>query len=223
MAFLDSDDLFLPLKLDRQLAAFARHPEAGVVYSDGDFFRTTPDQVDGHVLDGQPTPSGDIFGDLIAGNFLFLQTALIRRRALEAIGSFDENRQFFAVEDYDLLLRLAAQFEFIYEPGSVAAIRRHTGSISRDVMAHKRRILQVLTKMKSCFPELANRHADAFHEAAAGLNGALAWGELRNHDLAASLSHALRCLNHMAHAPGRTVRWATNWLQSRQKRHSVQA
>lgn len=223
IAFLDSDDLFLPPKLDRQLAAFARHPEAGVVYSDGNFFRTTPAQVEGHVLDGQPTPSGYVFGELTAGNFLFLQTTLIRRRALQVVGLFDENSDFFAVEDYDLLLRLAAQFQFVYEPGSVAAIRRHAGSISREAMAHKRRILQVLAKIEDSFPELADGHADAFHEAGVRLNGALAWGELRNRNLTTGLHHTFICVNHMTHVPGRTMRWGTTWLRNRQKRHSAQA
>jgi glycosyltransferase involved in cell wall biosynthesis len=43
LAFLDSDDLFLPDKLARQIAALAQTPAAGVVYSNGLYFRTTPD------------------------------------------------------------------------------------------------------------------------------------------------------------------------------------
>ena len=223
IAFLDSDDLFLPHKLERQLSAFTHYPEAGVVYSDGDFFRRTPTLVEGHVLDGQPTPSGHVFGDLVAGNFLFLQTTLIRRSALEAVGPFDENRDFFAVEDYELLLRLAAQVQFVYEPGSVAAIRRHAGSISKEVLALKRRILHVLNKIEACFPELATRHAGAFHEAAVRLHGALAWGDLRNRRLWASLSHSVICGKHVAHVPGRTIHWTIAWLSNHHKRHSALA
>ena len=48
VAFLDSDDLFLPHKLKSQLSVLLSHPEAGLVYSDGYYFRDDP---------GQPTPT----------------------------------------------------------------------------------------------------------------------------------------------------------------------
>src|SRR5580704_18773205 len=48
IAFLDADDVWLPGKLEQQMALFAAHPEVGVVYSDYDC-------MDG---DGKPLPKG---------------------------------------------------------------------------------------------------------------------------------------------------------------------
>jgi len=59
----------------------------------------------------------------------------MRRACLEPVGVFDENPDFFAVEDYDLFLRVAAKFSVIYVPGDAAAMRRHSQSISRDASA----------------------------------------------------------------------------------------
>jgi glycosyltransferase involved in cell wall biosynthesis len=139
VAFLDSDDVFFPHKLALQVAALEGCPEVGMVYSDGCFFRDDPGQPTGRVQDGLPTPSGDIFADLLRGNMLAPPVVLIRRSCLDLVGEFDEHPDLCSVEDYDLWLRIAAQFQICYVAGEVAAIRRHRKSISYDSAALRSR------------------------------------------------------------------------------------
>ena len=213
LAFLDSDDLFLPDKLARQIAALAQTPAAGVVYSNGLYFRTTPAEPVGRVLDGLPTPSGWVFGELLTGNFLAPPAVLVRRRALDAAGLFEESPGFFAVEDFDLWLRLAAQTPFVYAPGDVAAIRRHEGGISRNTANLRRGVLNVLAACDRRSPALMQQHAAARHEAYALSHGAVAAAETRAHHWRPALDHGARATGHLLRMPGLGIPALRAWRQ----------
>jgi glycosyltransferase involved in cell wall biosynthesis len=221
VAFLDSDDLFLANKMALQLAAFEAHPEAGLVYSNGHFFRDHPGQPIGYVLDGLPTPSGDVFPELLRGNFLAPPAVLVRRVCLDAVGLFDERPDFFAVEDYDLWLRIAAQFPVIYALGDVAAIRRHQQSISRDVAALRRRVLRVLDKMEVLYPQLMSQHRGARHEAYARNHGAIALAELKQGHILPGFSHGLRAFAHTLRMHRLGTDAFTAWWQRRSRRRGA--
>jgi len=221
IAFLDSDDLLLPNKLALQLAAFEVHPEAGLVYSNGHFFHDDPSQPIGYVLDGLPTPSGNVFPELLCGNFLAPPIVLIRRTCLDVVGMFDERPDFFAVEDYDLWLRIAAQFPVIYVPGDVAAIRRHRQSISRDVATLRGRVLLVLAKMDALYPDLMRQYRDARHEAYARNHGAIAAAQLKQGYIVSGLLHGLQAFTHTVHMPRLGADAFAAWWQRRKKRRGA--
>lgn len=219
IAFLDSDDLYLPYKLTLQLTAFEKYPEAGMVYSNGQFFRDDPRQVTGHVLDGLPTPSGDIFAELLRGNFLAPPTVLIRRACLDTAGLFDERPDFFAVEDYDLWLRIAAaQIPIVYVPGDVAAIRRHRESISQDIATLRLHVLRVLTKLDTLYPHLMRQHSMARHEAYARNHGAVAMALLAQRQLRAGLWHGCLAFTHAVRTPQLGSDAFITWWYRRSKR-----
>jgi GT2 family glycosyltransferase len=89
IAFLDADDLWTPNKLEAQLAALQDNPNAAVAYSWTDFIDETSQFL-------RPGPhftiSGDVYAELLRGNFLANgSNPLIRRQALIKVGSFDES------------------------------------------------------------------------------------------------------------------------------------
>lgn len=218
IAFLDSDDLFFPDKLATQLAGFEAHPGAGLVYSNAYFFRDDPSQPTVHALDGLPSPSGDVFEDLLRGNFLAPQAVLMRRACLEAVGLFDENPDFFAVEDYDLFLRVAAMFPVIYVPGDVAAVRRHSQSISRDAVNLRLRFILVLAKMEAIYPDLVRQYRDALNEGYARHHGAVALAQLEQHQVLPALGHLLRAFRYSLRTPGFGTRAFLQWVRRRRVR-----
>ncbi|MGE5264181.1 MAG: glycosyltransferase [Acidobacteriota bacterium] len=218
VAFLDSDDLFMPEKFRLQLAAFEAHPEAGLIYSNGHFFRDAASQPTGYVLDGLPMPSGNVFAELLRGNFLSTPTVLIRRACLERVGFYDERPDFFAVEDYDLWLRIAAEFSIIYVPGDVAAVRRHGKSISGDTAALRGRMLRVLEKTDQLYPKLMRAHRDERHEAYARSHGAVAIAQLQQWNLGAGFIHGVHALSHTLRLRDRGRRAITEWWVRRRLR-----
>lgn len=218
IAFLDSDDLFFPDKLATQLAGFEAHPEARLVYSNAYFFRDDPSQPTVHALDGLPSPSGHVFEDLLRGNFLAPQAVLMRRACLEEVGVFDENPDFFAVEDYDLFLRVAAMFPVIYVPGDVAAMRRHSQSISRDAVNLRLRFMLVLAKMEAMYPDLVRQHRDALNEGYARNHGAVALAQLEQRHVLGALGHFVQALRYSLGTPGFGTRAFLQWVRRRRVR-----
>lgn len=218
IAFLDADDLFLPHKLATQVGALLQAPDAGLVYSDGLYFRTTPTAPVGRVLDGLPTPTGWVFGALLTGNFLAPPVVLVRRAALDAAGLFDESPEFFAVEDFDLWLRLAAHVPFLYTPGDVAAIRRHGGGISRNTARLRCGLLHVLAAHDRRSPALMQRYARQRHEAYALSHGAIAAAEARGRHWRAAGAHLLQAIPHLLRLPGLGAPAWRAWRRRRQIR-----
>jgi glycosyltransferase involved in cell wall biosynthesis len=131
IAFLDSDDLWLPDKLERQVAYAERHREFGMVYSDGWFFddRTGRDQCRMH--DHVSAASGWIGPLLLQQCFIQTPGVLLRRAILEETGLFAEDSDMNVAEDWELWLRIAARHQIGYVDQPLFRVRLHAGSHSR--------------------------------------------------------------------------------------------
>ncbi len=121
IALLDDDDIWLPNKLLQQVGALEAHPEAAAVYSP--YVGRGPGPRDEQTIGDDP-PSGSLFRALLLrGNRCGPPIAvLVRRDAFDAAGGFDEGVP--TGEDYDMWLRLAFRFPFIFSPGPVAVRHR---------------------------------------------------------------------------------------------------
>ena len=101
VAFLDSDDAWLPGKLAAQVAALdAAPPSVALVYGG---LRVLGPQGE---HDWQPQVSGYVFPAMLAANRMFAapSTMLVRREVFDWLGGFDSTLT--AIEDYDILLRI---------------------------------------------------------------------------------------------------------------------
>ncbi|MCU0523780.1 MAG: glycosyltransferase [Elainella sp. Prado103] len=140
IAPLDADDQWTPEKLELQLAALQQHPEAGVAYS------WTCNIKDGQVISRvEPTYNGEVYADLLMGNFLSNgSNPLIRRQAIEVVGEFDCN--FPLVCDWDYWLRLAAQYPFVLVPQHQILYRLSNQSLTTQIEIQKQENLRLLTQ-----------------------------------------------------------------------------
>lgn len=102
LAFLDSDDLWLPEKLARQMEYLRSHPDCAICQTEEIWIRNgvrvNPPQT--HRKAG-----GDIFLPSLARCMVSPSAVVLRRRLFEDLGGFDETLP--AAEDYDLWLRVA--------------------------------------------------------------------------------------------------------------------
>jgi len=219
---LDSDDLFLPDKLAVQAQALEANPEIGLVYSNGTFFRDDPIAITGRVLDSMPTPTGNAFPDLLRGNFLFPPVILLRRLCLDQVGIFDENPDFYGVEDYELWLRIAARFPFLHLPGDVAAIRRHENSISSHFTIHKSRVLRVLQHIEKLHPDLTRTYRQQLYEGYARNYGGLALAQLRQHQILPALNNGRLAFSYVLRKPRMGVQAFVAWWKRRKQRRAAQ-
>lgn len=102
LAFLDSDDLWLPGKLAAQVAFFSRNPSMQICQTEEIWLR--------HDVRVNPCahhrkPCGDIFEASLHLCLVSPSAVMLRRALFERVGGFDESLP--ACEDYDLWLRIA--------------------------------------------------------------------------------------------------------------------
>jgi GT2 family glycosyltransferase len=190
-----------------------------LVYSNGYYFDSTPSETNGSALDGLPSPSGDVFGSLLRGNFIMTPAlTLIRRNLLEAEGGFDESPDLIAVEDYDLWLRLSLRAKVQFVPGYVASIRRHPNNLSTNILRHRQHILAVYKKLAQEQPTAIAANATACHEGQARDHSGIAILALRQHLWGLALRHSATALWHTLHLPGLGLGMMREWrYRSRQR------
>jgi glycosyltransferase involved in cell wall biosynthesis len=105
LAFLDSDDLWLPDKLQRQVDFMASRP-AALICQTGEVWIRRGVRV--NPARHQRKLSGMIFEPSLALCLVSPSAVMARRALFEQVGTFDENLP--ACEDYDLWLRVSARF-----------------------------------------------------------------------------------------------------------------
>jgi glycosyltransferase involved in cell wall biosynthesis len=125
IAFLDSDDVWLPHKLERQLPRFG-DPQVGVVFGDARIGR-------GSAFANMP-PGHATRRDFVRGNFIAFSTAVVRRECFETCGFFDERLS----ADYLAFFRIAARYRLAYVPEIVVEYTLHDANWSGDLEASLR-------------------------------------------------------------------------------------
>lgn len=111
IAFQDSDDEWLPEKLEKQMKAFEdAPPEVGVVYTG--FYRLQ-DGRKTYIPSSKINPKeGYIFNSLLKGNFITTQAVLVKRKCFDKARMFDENLP--RLQDWELFLRISRHYHFIF-------------------------------------------------------------------------------------------------------------
>lgn len=150
LAFIDNDDLWTPDKLELQLQALDKRQNADAVYS------WSVNMVDDgesrvFVAGSQPTVKGDIYTELLLGNFIGNgSNILVRRKVIDEIGGYEPG---LAFSDWDFCLRTAAKFQFTVVPKVQILYRRAAGSMSSKVDAMEKAGLRALERNFASAPE----------------------------------------------------------------------
>jgi len=146
IALLDSDDLWEPQYLDRQLDAMRRDPQLDVVYPNaitfGDRMRSGRLFMDLHPSTGPVT-----FEGLVRQECNVMVSVLAKRDVLIAAGLFDESLR--SSEDFDLWLRIVhGGWRIGYHRQPLVRSRLRPGSLSADAISMCEHILRVLDKTR---------------------------------------------------------------------------
>jgi glycosyltransferase involved in cell wall biosynthesis len=130
IAFLDDDDIWCPDKLELQIKYLESHPEFGAVYSNAIIIDEKDNRKDFLINHGL-VREGNVFQNLLGGNFITILTVLIRRDIVGSIGLFNEEPSLIAAEDYEYWMRIALKFGFGYIDKPLALYRIHSTSMSK--------------------------------------------------------------------------------------------
>lgn len=136
IALLDSDDLWLPEKLDRQMSFFRNNPDA-VICQTQEIWMRNGKRV--NPCKHHKKLSGMIFEPSLTLCLVSPSAVMFKRELMDMVGFFDES--FPACEDYDLWLRVSLAYP-VYLIDEALIIKRggHSDQLSRNPMLDKYRI-----------------------------------------------------------------------------------
>jgi glycosyltransferase involved in cell wall biosynthesis len=123
LAFLDSDDLWKPQKLARQMVELKRSQNQWI-YCDVDLFDQKTRTVQGTYHQRILKPHhGWVAKKLLLGDFIPALTTLINRDVFKEVGLFNTSEWFH--EDWEMWLKIASKFPISYVPESLGVYRQH--------------------------------------------------------------------------------------------------
>lgn len=143
LVFLDADDLILPEKLEVQSKYLLDHPEVDIVYSNSQWF--VEDDFNDTRSVQFPIYEGYVLNQLIFGNFMHVNSVMVRRQKVIDSGLFDESLR--ELEDWDLWLRMVLSGSKIgFTPGIFSKVRIRKGSMTSDQRKMNLTMVKVLEK-----------------------------------------------------------------------------
>ena len=143
IAFLDSDDIWLPEKLAQQWECVSKNSSIGFVHTDVTFF--DPDSNKDWQTDvGRDKFVGRCTDKLLRENRILTSSVLVDRKYLDQTDLFDE--KYWVAEDYDLWLRLSTQCEFAYLSSPLVRYRMQGDSLSTYSLRMRKSELAVFQK-----------------------------------------------------------------------------
>ncbi len=148
LAFVDSDDIWLPNKLSLQMSGIGdmKWSHTNSLY--------IGERQDGRTKRSDLTPQfgGFVFDKLVLNNFITTSTVIIHKELFLKAGGF--NVSLDALEDWQLWLSIAYKNPLHYQQEVLAQYRVHGDSTSRQARKSLPLHLQVINNTFSHYPEL---------------------------------------------------------------------
>jgi glycosyltransferase involved in cell wall biosynthesis len=143
VAFLDSDDIWLPGKLSRQVRLLKDNPGLGLVYGR---YRV---ERDGKVLGSRPArgPEGLIITALLRRIFIQTSTVVMPTDFARELGGYDETLRY--ADEYDFFLRAVSARPAAFVDADLVRYRLHDGNASGDHFLRVSENLKVYTRFAS--------------------------------------------------------------------------
>jgi teichuronic acid biosynthesis glycosyltransferase TuaG len=145
VAFCDDDDLWMPEKLEKQVALMEQNPDValcftrGITFGDGDFFsrRALKRGV-----------RSNHFRALLFGNFIANSSVLVRRSVLKSVGPFNTERFLHGAEDYEMWLRIAYEHKLMKLDEKLIKYRVHRSNLAANRVKGTRRGIHIVGKWR---------------------------------------------------------------------------
>ena len=196
IALLDSDDRWLPTRLESQLKLIERHPGHRLCHAEEIWIRDGKrvNQMHKHRKSG-----GHIYSQCLPLCVISPSSVLLHRTLLDEVGLFDESLP--ACEDYDLWLRICAREPVLFvETPQIEKHGGHDDQLSRKHWGMDRFRIQALEKMLATGLLTPAQRAETvemlLHKAAILEQGARKRGKLQRAD------HYRRLINRYAAESG---------------------
>ncbi len=127
IAYVDSDDIWMPGKLDMQVKVLNQHPGAGFSFTDIELFNDRG-TIQPSLYKREGLEVCNVFSQLLRNELVICHTTLVIRRSV--LGLVGENDESFLSGDHDLVFRMshATEAAILYYP--LVKVRRHAQNTS---------------------------------------------------------------------------------------------
>lgn len=168
VAFLDSDDTWLPTKLEKCVAALTNGADL-VCHGENWIDETSHSRA---VFYG-PTARATYLRLLFKGNRLSTSATVVRANILKTVGGFSENPDFVTAEDYEMWLKISQiTNNLVFIDEILGNFTRHGASASSSVVRHLHAEISVVHHHAEQLPNsfatnlrLRHREAKAYYSA----------------------------------------------------------
>jgi glycosyltransferase involved in cell wall biosynthesis len=145
IAFLDADDIWVPIKLEKQINFLESNSDFGMVYSNAYVF--SENIQDSYLLLGtESLESHNTHCRLLIFNFIPTLTVMIKKNVLENFGFEVFDNDLNPVEDWDLWIRVSKICKIYGLREPMAFYRNHSGGISKNFENLRTQEYKVLVK-----------------------------------------------------------------------------
>lgn len=144
VAFLDSDDMWKPTKIERQIELLENNENIFLVYTryivmkNGTFSKILPKR--------RKLRSGKVFTSLFLSNNFIGSSTVLLRNILKENNLFDTDIKLRAIEDYALWLKIAKNKHVAYIDDPLVVYREHGSNTSIGIKTYLLRYLHVVKK-----------------------------------------------------------------------------
>lgn len=130
ICFLDADDVFLPKKLELQIAYMKENKNIGLLYSD--YYCVSKELKITQYYESMGFKShGEAIRYLLNYNYINTSTTMIPKACIDHIGLFNEKYRY--LEDFDLWLRIGSKYRFKYINKPLVKTRSHYKNLRNKI------------------------------------------------------------------------------------------
>lgn len=166
IALLDGDDVWMPLKLKKQIQLFEEAEDVVLIYCMVEHI----DEIGNKLLHiSWPHKMGATYKDLMYMPWVVgsSSSVLIKKSTFDEVGVFDESMT--SVEDTDMWIRILRHHKCAYVNEVLVKIRKHLRSSQTDLKRMEKNNLLHIQKCIERFPELEDHRQEAHFQIYKGL------------------------------------------------------
>jgi glycosyltransferase involved in cell wall biosynthesis len=160
IAWLNSDDLYLPGAISSAVELFQNNPDAGVIYGDA-----VSADADGRLLNELRFSSWDT-EDFLQFKIICQPAVFMKRSFVEKVGYLDPSYHFFL--DHQLWIRLSRETDFVHYPEIWAVSRYHMDAKNRTMASESGAEVIRIMEWAEKEPDLAAIIGKNYHQVWAG-------------------------------------------------------
>ena len=151
VCFIDSDDLWLPTNLEKQIAIMEKDSEVGVVFSDFQYFGINNTYIEKGKAGYQTTK------DMLIKYDPALSSTMVRRSLLEKY-NIEINKDYQIIADFDFFIRLSRVSKCYHIREDLVKYRTHGSNLSSKYDKESDEFWDVYTKFQNEFSDDEKRN-----------------------------------------------------------------